>query len=198
MLKLVASAPGDGWAFVQRGEETLLVRPPYQQWALTSVSEGAVETAVQHHGFVLEEKSFSDWGSLIAHLKEQYLAWRHERGVAIPDVEEVRSLIHLAPTYILENYMNRIEDELLPQGEWQAAMKLLAYLLGVEAVKSDSDLYERALGLLQMVEVPIPVAPVQEVGFLQKFPHAVKVYGAAAIRSYAEAISRQHQIFAPV
>jgi hypothetical protein len=118
VLKLLASAPGDGWAFVERGQEILLVRPPYQQWALTRVPAGVVEKAVQHHGFAAQDETFPDWEALVAHLKNRFLAVRRQQGSVVPDVEEVQSLLHAAPASLLADYLDKVESELLPE-EWK-------------------------------------------------------------------------------
>jgi hypothetical protein len=58
-------------------------------------------------------------------------------------------LIHFAPPDILANYLDRIERELIPGREWEAAQELLTVLLGVEAVRSEVTLYERTRRLLE-------------------------------------------------
>ncbi|HWM95267.1 MAG TPA: hypothetical protein VN493_31220 [Thermoanaerobaculia bacterium] len=204
MLKLLASMPQDGWAFVGKGEETLLVRPPYQRRTLRPVPAEAVEKAVQHHGFVAQEAVFPDWASLVAHLEERYLAARREKGSEIPDVEEVRSLLHLAPSYILADYLDRVESELLPR-EWKAVQELMTYLLGVQTVKDDPGLYERTLYLLSEAQaareseeerVAVLAVPRTEEDLLRKFPHTARAYGAEEVRRLARAVSLRHQVFA--
>ena len=58
MLKLLATAPEDGWAFVQRDAEILLVRPPYRRWDLSIVPEATVERAIHDYGFAAMEEAF--------------------------------------------------------------------------------------------------------------------------------------------
>jgi hypothetical protein len=203
MLKLIASAPGDGWAFVEKDQQIVIIRPPYQQWTLTPAPEGAVEKAVQHHGFVAQERTFADWDSLIAHLREQFLAVRREQGSKIPDSEQIRSLLHLAPDYMLAKFLDRVESELLPQGELQHSMKLLTYLLGVEAVKASSTLYYRTVQLLIASQKAMRIEETWKLKIAQgesdlqrKFPQALRTYGIAAVQNLAESVSRRGQVFA--
>jgi hypothetical protein len=203
MLKLLASAPGDGWAFIKKDQRVVVIRPPYQQWTLTAVPEGTVEKALQHHGFVAQDRTFADWDSLIAHLREQFLAVRRDQGLKVPDTEELRSILHLAPAYLLAAFLDRVEMELLPQREWESAMELLTYLLGVEAVKTDSDLYNRTVQLLHESQRAknieelwrLKIKQVED-DFRRKFPQVLRTYGIEAVQGLAETISRRGQVFA--
>jgi hypothetical protein len=203
MLKLLASAPRDGWAFVEKDQKVLLVRPPYQQWALTHVSEGAVEKAVQHHGFVMQGRSFVSWDSLIGFLRSQYLAFRRRQDSNVPDLQEIRSILHMAPSGLIMKYLSRVESELLPGGEWGPAMELLIYLLGVDTIKGDSTLYDRTLQLLLQTRAALKREEAQRLEIIEwegdlqrKFPNAIQIYGAAAVRDAADSITRRGQVFA--
>lgn len=60
MLKVVATALEDGWAFVRRGGMTILVRPPYSpyyQSNVVAVSEFAIEKAISTQGFIASDDS---------------------------------------------------------------------------------------------------------------------------------------------
>jgi hypothetical protein len=203
MLKLIASAPEDGWAFVEKDQRVVIIRPPYQQWTLAPAPEGAVEKAVQYHGFVVQDRIFADWDSLVAHLREQFLAARREQGSKVPDSEEIRSLLHLAPSYLLVEFLDRVESDLLPQKEWEPAMKLLTYLLGVDSVKADPDLYDRTVRLLLESQEAMRVEEAWrlkishgEGDYRRKFPQALRTYGIEAVQSLAETVSRRGQVFA--
>lgn len=203
MFKLVAAAPEDGWAFVERDKQLVIIRPPYLKSTLASVPEGAVERAIKHHGFIEQEQSFADWESLISHLREQYLAIRREQGSKVPSLEEIRSLLHLAPDYLLAQFLDRVELELLPQKEYEPAIKLLTYLLGVDAVKKDSDLYHRTVQFLRKAQEAMRNDAERKLKFIRdeaevwhRFPQALGTYGVEAVRDLAASVSRNGHIFA--
>lgn len=148
MYRLLASAPEDGWAFVQHGDAVMVIRPPYADWSRTFVQPNTVETAILQHGFLFENRSFPDLSSLIDFLKEQINISRSARGEEVPDAAAIRELFHFAPRYILTEYLDRIETEVIPNREWSAAESILVELLGVEIIKKDEGLYERTRNLL--------------------------------------------------
>jgi hypothetical protein len=105
-----------------------------------------------------------------------------------------------------------VPTENLPEGapllvnryEWKSALELLTYLLGVQTVKDDPDLYERTCRLLLQSQKARDVEEGKKgelftadshAEFLRKFPRAAKAYGAGEVRRLAEEISRQRQIF---
>ncbi|HEX3526954.1 MAG TPA: hypothetical protein VH988_07790 [Thermoanaerobaculia bacterium] len=148
MYRLLASAPEDGWAFVQHGDAVMVIRPPYADWSRTFVQPDTVETAILQHGFLSEDRSFPDLASLIDFLKEQINTSRRARGEEVPDAAAIRELFHFAPRYILTEYLDRIKTEVIPNREWNAAESILTDLLGVEIIKKDQELYERTRNLL--------------------------------------------------
>ena len=202
MLRLLASAPEDGWAFVQSEGEILLVRPPYQQWAVSHVTSKAVERAVQHHGFVAQENVFSNWQSLISHLHEEVLELRRRRGQGPPDKERIRRLVRRAPRHILADFLHKVASELLPNGEWKAALDLLTHLLTADSVRNDSELYSLAISLLERCNQVIARHEVekrelidQEKDFRRKFPRLAETHRAEDVIEYSQAVAQQHQVF---
>jgi hypothetical protein len=148
MLRLLALAPEDGWAFIEDGESLLVVRPPYADWSRSVTRRENLATAIQQHGFLPEDRSFPDWAFLIDHLKKKIIETRRTRGDEEPTAESIRKLFHFAPRYILAEYLDRIESELLPGREWNAAATILTEMLRVETVRTDAALFERTLDLL--------------------------------------------------
>ena len=55
MFHLLAIAPEDGWAFIRRGDEFLLVKSPYSEWALSRAEEEDLERSLGLHGFRAED-----------------------------------------------------------------------------------------------------------------------------------------------
>jgi hypothetical protein len=202
MFQLLALAPEDGWAFVRRGEDLLLVKPPYSQWTLSRAEDMDLERALGLHGFQAEDQSFTDWGALIAHLRTEIVAAHEARGQMEPSSEDLKELVHFAPHYILAQYLDRIEKELIPNREWEPALDLLTLLLGVEEIKRDASLHERTVSLLESCRMAMLSSrklraltnPNREIE--DRFPRASEQYGAAAIAEYARLVAQRRQVFA--
>ncbi len=149
MPELVAIAEEDGWAFVRSGGEWVVVRPPYQGWSKVKATESMVEQAICQHGFKSASGHFSDWDALIKHLKQEQLAAWKRRGETAFVGQEIEELIHeLTAEELKEEFLDRVETELLPDGQWGAAERLLTALLGVRVVRQSDDLNARTVSLL--------------------------------------------------
>ena len=96
MLKLLAVAYDDGWAFVEQRGKYWLVRPPYKSHMRSVVSKGTICKAVTAHSFEASEEEFKGWKDLIKHLREKFIA-SHQARWGEPDRDRMRSLIQDAP-----------------------------------------------------------------------------------------------------
>jgi len=196
MIKLLATALQDGWAFVKQRNRVLLVRPPYEDQDLREVSESTVEKAVMAHGFAASDREFQDWRSLIEYLDTEVLKRREALGLGEPDVESVRALVREAPPEVIRSYLDRIESELLPQAEQSVALDLLTALLSSKHLPEDQELYERAVSLIEQCrrgqaveeERVRELADVAELG--RCFPNAVERYNASHLADYARRLGR--------
>ena len=203
MFDLLAAAPADGCAFVKNGKEILLVRPPYQRWNLSVVPESSVEKAVSTYGFESAEGSFNDWGSLIAFLEKRMVEERKARGQEIPTSESIKALVKLAPKDILNDYLKRVESELLPNREWDAASDLLVTLLRVDTIENDPDLRTRTLDLLDRCRSERAKVGAQERELMNEeenlvrlFPIAAEQHGTAPLNRYSREVADRGQLLA--
>lgn len=131
MIRLLAIAPEDGWAFVRSAERILLLRPPYGKRHHSAVEESVVARAVAVEGFEAADQAFPDWSALFAFLKERFLAGRPPLPSALAP-ETVERILRHAPPSSLDRLLDRIEQELLPDRQWDAAGELLARFLTVD------------------------------------------------------------------
>lgn len=201
MISLLAVALEDGWAFVGRDEEVLLVRPPYRQWSTSTVSESIVERAIQIHGFVPMKKDFTDWSSLVAFLKVQLVEARKNQGDTLPDSAKIRELVQHAPKPILEGYLDRIQSELLPHYEWRASFDLLTTLIDLDIVKNNADLRQRTIDLLkrcQETEAKLQAGKQELIGeeqsLSEQFPKAVRAYSLAGVLKRSRGVRNRGQV----
>ena len=150
MLRSIAIAPEDGWAFVKDEKGSIrLVRPPYRKRNVPIVSEVTVEKAISTHGFIAEQKDFLDWHSLITDLRDKLIEARKAQGRSVPGLEAARELVQYASQHIVESYLDRVETDLFPESKWDVAMDLLLALLKSKRVKAAERLRERTTSLLE-------------------------------------------------
>jgi hypothetical protein len=146
MIRLLALAPEDGWAFVRSADRILLLRPPYGKRRHPAVEEDAVIRAIAVEGFAAEDRAFPDWPALFAFLEERFLAGRKALPAALAQ-ESVERILRHAPRSALESLLDRIERELLPGRQWDVASELLVRFLTVDS-PSAADLRPQAAALL--------------------------------------------------
>ena len=179
----------------------LLVKPPYRRSNALPVKEATVEKAVRQFGFANIDEAFEDWSALVGFLREQFLEARKEQSASDQHEAVAEELLNHAPRPVLEKYLNRIESELLPNGEWAASLNIVASLMRLESVRNDPRLCARAADLvkeladgrarrendvLRLVEEEIP----------DHFPNAAKRFGPARIQHYSRDVKERHQILA--
>ena len=200
MLKLLAIAAGDGWAFAGDNGTVFLVKPPYQKDGLVKVTSDALAAAVERYGFSKMDKDFDGWRSLIDFLKDELIRSRRELGQKI-EIEKIRDLINFAPPEILQKYLDRIESELLPGGEFRAASAVLERLLRLDKVKQDPSLKEKTEGLLKNCQVQEAlkakglrelVDPEAEIR--QKYPSLIKRFNPGDVYTKAQSVMKKGQL----
>jgi hypothetical protein len=148
VLRIVAAAYRDGWAFVEDGDRRLLVRPPYRR-APVEVSQATVEQAVQTHGFDAEAREIASFRELIAFLEKKRVEIAEAEGTpSLADHERMDRLVRAAPRHILERYLDRVEGELLRRGELDAALRVLSAMSHADVASADDALRERVSRLI--------------------------------------------------
>jgi hypothetical protein len=131
MIRLLAIAPEDGWAFVRSEDRILLLRPPYGKRRHPSVEKSTVAQAIAVEGFEAAGQAFPDWPAVFAFLEERFLAGRTPLP-AILAPQSVERILRHAPASALESLLDRIQNELLPGRQVDPAGELLARFLAVE------------------------------------------------------------------
>jgi hypothetical protein len=146
MINLLAFAREDGWAFVERGSEVLLSKPPYWNSTTTAATKNMVEKAIRDYGFTRAASVFENWESLISHLKQEIVSAAGAR--RLPETgEQVKKLLDRASPEIIANFLKRIRDELII-ADPDAAKRAIVFILGLRAVQQDEMLRRESLSLL--------------------------------------------------
>jgi hypothetical protein len=197
MIELIALSRTDGWAFVRIEGDVILIKPPYGRRHVSHASESLVEKAVIGHGFAMVHRSYDDWPSLISFLRGEIEHARAELKIAMPDEEMMRELLADASDEILDRFLDRVEKELLPAGERDAALQALTTLISLDSVRHDAQRFTRALALLQSCSKPangVARDRLNEDILEECFPQATKKFSKEALCAYAQDVSESHQI----
>jgi hypothetical protein len=104
-----------------------------------------VARAVAVEGFKADDRIFPDWSALFAFLEEQFIAGREALPALTP--QSVERILRNAPRSVLEGLLDRVENDLLPNRQWDAVGELLARFLAVDSAATDG-LRSRAAELL--------------------------------------------------
>ncbi len=202
-LRILAAAYRDGWAFVQEDDRVVLVRPPYQRSKLVVVSPDTVEHAVQKHGFESQAMEVEDWRALVDLLRGKRAALGVSEGAAsLEDHERMARLVRTAPRAILERYLDRVEHELIPREELDAAVRVLEVMRRSDNPNLDAVLRERLADLAITCSAAIVHEREEKEGLLDReqdlgesFPGVAKTHGAAAT-AYARQVRERGYILA--
>ncbi len=187
MIRLLALAPEDGWAFVRSAERILLLRPPYGKRRHRYVEESTVARAVAVEGFAAADQIFPGWPALFTFLEERFLAGRLPLPALAP--ESFERILRHAPRSTLESLLDRIENELLPGRQWDAAGELLACFLAVDSPVA-VDLRSRAAALLLRCQQARSTAGERwhRLADSARAPLTTEKYGQEKVRAHAEKI----------
>lgn len=188
MIQLLALAAEDGWAFVRSGDRILLLRPPYGKRRPLVAGEDTVARALAVEGFAAADQMFPDWPAVVTFLEERFLAGRDPLPATLaPDAVEL--ILWHAPPASVEAFLDRIEREFLPGRHWDAANRLLASFLAVDAPAVNA-LKPRAADLLVRCQ-EMRSAESQKWRWLAETaqaPLTAAKYGLDTVRAHAEQI----------
>jgi hypothetical protein len=149
-LKLEAHSPVDGFGIVRVGSKLRLIRPPYSSASTPVLPEEALQDAVIRHGFFASAIEFANWRELIDYLNGQLVTARRSLGAGLPDSVDGTSILEVAPREILEQFLDRVEKDIIPQRLFDHAEEFLLKLLGSSAGASSPEIRNRAVRLLQL------------------------------------------------
>jgi len=180
MIRLLAVASQDSYAVVEERGKLYFIRPPFTWRQKELAGYEALDRAVQFHGFTRADATFAGWDELIGHLRQQALEAHRAAGHPLPDLQQVRRLVERAPEPIVQQYLGRIEAEILPNRKFSAGRGILTALLRNPVVEGDRALLNRCARLLEACnqDAPESVARLEKIQDRELiFPSAVQAYG---------------------
>lgn len=147
-IKMVAIAPFDGWAFIIKDEVIYLLRPPYHTHDLMESSESELATAICRYPYRECNVFFNKLSEAVNFLKETYVEEMEKMGFSLPDRDELKSLLEFPSEEVLADYLDKMENEFIPNRNLDAGESLALELIRLEKVKQDATLFNRTMDII--------------------------------------------------
>lgn len=149
MIKIIAIAPHDGWAFIEKQRKIFLLEPPYESANGSEASEKVVENAVGKYGFEECDIAFCSMREAIEYIKDQFIKSRNDLGIEAPSAEELNDLLKYLEDDVLLEYLRRAREDLVPEGKFDAAEAIALDVLKLEKTKYNPEMQKAAMGILE-------------------------------------------------
>jgi hypothetical protein len=137
MPRLLAVVPRDAWAFVQDGEQTVCVFPPFVAASRRVVPPEAVAAGISLHGYRPVEAVEEAWPEVIARVRQE--AHRDQAPTDAQTFSE-QALANL-PRSSLEGVVQRIEARAREPHLREAAQRALERVMEHPRVRGDDGLH---------------------------------------------------------
>jgi hypothetical protein len=151
-ITLEAFSPVDAVAIVRSEHRLRLCRPPYRQINTIELPESAIEDAVLNHDFHASGASFASWAAVITFLNQQLIAYRESRGCPVAEPLNNIAVLDVAPLMVLQAFLEKVENELIPQRQFTHAKNFLLALLESNATQEHVNLKVKSISLLRKIQ----------------------------------------------
>lgn len=201
MISLIAADFANGWAFVQREGEILLIHPPYHRTSLSIVSNEILQKAVATYGFTATDECFECWDAVIDYLKGKLVDYHKALGYGEPDSDTIAEMLQYAPPEILEEYLGRITAEMFPNREFKPAIQLLKRMISLEGIQNNPTLLSKIVALLAECVGRMELEDIKKEGLLtdedslKEFPEAIRQWEPSAINSYRRQVQERRTMW---
>ena len=148
---LEAFSPADAVAIVQTGQRLRLFRPPFRQSNAIELPKSAIQDAVMNHGFHVCGRQFDSWETVIAFLNQQLADYRQKHGHPVAETLDNLEILDVAPLEVLLGFLDNVEYQLIPQGQFEHANNFLFAMLESSAAKQNPNLMARTGKLLRQI-----------------------------------------------
>lgn len=196
-IKMIAIAPYDGWAFIIKDEKLYLLRPPYRSADLIEASKKDLASAVHKYGFQECNAAFNNLSETINFLNKKYVELMKKQGVSLPKQEELKALLKYATDEILTEYLDKAENEFIPQRNLDAAESIALELMRLEKVFENEIMFNRALDIIQKCKEErdkLDRLLAKSIKLSKRFPNAQKKYTEKAIIELMHSIYQTKQL----
>lgn len=166
---MIATLPYERKAFIIDRDKTFFLAPPYNNEYLEEVPLKEVEKAISFYGFEPCELGFNELNEVVEYLKNRYLELFDKRGIELPTSAQLRELIKYAPDYILEDYLKKSDEILIPEGKTDAAKNIASDIIKQEDQRNPriigkaKEVLRRCEGLMRkdMIITVQKISPIQ-------------------------------------
>jgi hypothetical protein len=197
-IKMISIAQQDGCAFVIKDECLYLLRYPYQSCDLIEASKDDLVNAVHRYGFIECDEEFNNLSETVNFLKIKYAEYIEKERASLPGKEHLKSLFHYATDEILSKYLDRVENELIPQRKLDAAESIALELLRVEKVIKNENMHNRALNIINRCKEERNhlknIILLKERDLLKEFPNSIKKYTEKGIMELKKYFFKKGQL----
>lgn len=142
--KILAIAVNDGWAYIKIKDQILLIKPPYAPAFTEKVTKEDVERAILLSGFEKVKVNFESLEDAIQYIKDEFVSYKKVNDIKIPSNSEIKEVLQYAPKNIIENFLDRVETQLISEHKFQFASRILNDILELPITMSDKELKSRA------------------------------------------------------
>lgn len=149
-LRLEAFSPTEGIGIVRAGQTLRLIRPPYLLHDAPVLPEESLQDAILRHDFSASGEEFRGWEEAIAFLNKQVISVRRLLGKEIPQSIQGSDILDSAPPDVLSGFLDRVEEQLIPQRLFDHAENFLLALLASSVLTRHPEFGTRAARLLQV------------------------------------------------
>jgi hypothetical protein len=149
---LEAFSPTDAVAIIRSKQGLRLCRPPYKQFNTIELPESAIEDAVLNHDFHASGTSFESWAAVIYFLNQQLIAYRESCGHPVAETLNNIEILDVTPLTVLQDFLKKVENELIPQRQFAHAKNFLLALLKSNATQEYPNLKTQAVNLLEKIQ----------------------------------------------
>ncbi len=199
----MATAPNDGWGFIEKEEKLFLLRPPYTTSDQIEVTIKDLSKAIHSYGFEECAISLNSINETVKFLKEAYIETKKTQGIELPSFEKLREGLKYATDDVLLEYLKKAEKELIPEGKQDAAEAIALELMKLEKVKNDPGMLDMCRDILEKCsqarrrrkeELASEISNNQEETWKDKFPDVVATYPLGVIINHQKKIAERGQI----
>ncbi|MFX0066378.1 MAG: hypothetical protein ACFFC7_29820, partial [Candidatus Hermodarchaeota archaeon] len=152
-IKVIALAPNDGWAYIERENKITLLRPPYTPSNQVEVSMKDVKDAIELYGFEKCVFTANTIEEVIKFLEQQYFKSNELEILELPSLEQLKEFLEDAPDDVLFKYIEKAQKELIPKGELEIAKSIALDLLSFEKVKQNPKMHAMATEIIERVKI---------------------------------------------
>lgn len=198
MISVLALDRSDGWVFAREGDQIRLLRPPYRLAEAHVVPQTVVGRAVTQHGYAACSLELATWADVITFVRAEVAQQRKAEGRALPEEGVGREMLRFAPSSTVERFLDRIQHELLPRGELDAAERILL------AIQAESPRLEESPALLRRTAQVLEEVRRRRAERLrtivrdrdaERFPRLAKCGRLEASRRHGEQVARAGSMF---